>query len=69
MMSYQFPLTYKKMILLIKPILMAFATSDSVKKLLIDILRKLVSTTDNVVDDKAVDFIEQSLFTNKKVFT
>ena len=56
------------MILLIKPILMAFATSDSVKKLLIDILRKLVSTTDNV-DDKAVDFIEQSLFTNKKVFT
>ena len=31
---------------------MAFATSDSVKKLLIDILRKLVSTTDNVVDDK-----------------
>ena len=57
------------MILLIKPILMAFATSDSVKKLLIDILRKLVSTTDNVVDDKAVDFFEQQLFTNKKVFT
>ena len=57
------------MILLIKPILMAFATSDSVKKLLIDILRKLVSTTDNVVDDKSVDFIEQQLFTNKKVLT
>ena len=57
------------MILLIKPILMAFATSDSVKKLLIDILRKLVSTTDNVGDDKAVDFIEQQLFTNKKVLT
>ena len=48
---------------------MAFATSDSVKKLLIDILRKLVSTTDNVVDDKAVDFIEQQLFKNKKVLT
>ena len=48
---------------------MAFATSDSVKKLLIDILRKLVSTTDNVVDDKAVDFIEHELFTNKKVLT
>ena len=57
------------MILLIKPILMAFATSDSVKKLLIDILRKLVSPTDNLVDDKAVDFIEQQLFANKKVLT
>ena len=53
------------MILLIKPILLKFATSDSVKKLIIDILKKLVSTTDNTVDDKAVEFIEQQLFIKK----
>ena len=53
------------MILLLKPILLKFATSDSVKKLLIDILKKLVSTTDNTVDDKAVELIEQQLFIKK----
>ena len=55
---------------LLKPIVLAFATSAPVKKLLIDVLRKLASTTDNTVDDAAVDFIEQRLFqTNKLVIT
>jgi len=40
------------MILLIKPILIKFATSTSVKRLLIDVLKKLVSTTDNTLDDQ-----------------
>ena len=54
---------------LLKPIVLAFATSAPVKKLLIDVLRKLASTTDNTVDDAAVDFIEQRLFQDKVVIT
>jgi hypothetical protein len=50
------------MILLIKPILLKFATSDSVKKLIVDLLKKLVSTTDNKVDDKASGLLEKQLF-------
>tara|TARA_R100001443_G_scaffold83580_1_gene90371 strand:- start:282 stop:443 length:162 start_codon:yes stop_codon:yes gene_type:complete len=53
------------MIILIKPILLAFVRSNAVKKLIVDLLKKLVSTTDNKVDDKAVEFIEQQLFTKK----
>jgi|TARA_B100001094_G_scaffold297789_1_gene321162 hypothetical protein len=53
-------------IFILKPILLAFAKSDSVKRLLVDILKKLVSTTDNTVDDKAVEFIEQQLFPKTK---
>tara|TARA_B100000686_G_C16236910_1_gene687677 strand:+ start:315 stop:476 length:162 start_codon:yes stop_codon:yes gene_type:complete len=50
------------MILLLKPILLKFATSTSVKRLLIDVLKKLVSTTDNTLDDKAVEIVEKQLF-------
>ena len=50
------------MILLIKPILLKFASSDSVKRLIVDILKKLVSTTDNTLDDKAVEIVEKQLF-------
>ena len=50
------------MIVLLKPIIMAFATSDAVKQLLIDVLQKLVSTTDNKVDDRAVALLKTQLF-------
>jgi len=53
------------MIVLLKPIILAFATSDSVKQLLIDVLKKLVSTTDNKVDDRAVTLLEAQLFPKK----
>jgi len=53
------------MVVLIKPILLAFAKSDAVKKLIVDLLKKLVSTTDNTIDDKAVLLIEQNLFPKK----
>ncbi|AGF91523.1 hypothetical protein PRRG_00012 [Prochlorococcus phage P-RSP2] len=53
------------MLVLLKPILMKFATSDSVKGLIVQLLKKLASTTDNSVDDKAVEFIEKSLFPEK----
>ena len=42
------------MIALIKPILFAFLKSDSVKKLIIDLLSALAKETDNDLDDTAV---------------
>ena len=42
------------MITLVKPILFAFFKSDAVKKLIIDLLSKLVKETDNDLDDTAV---------------
>ena len=53
------------MIVVIKPVLLAFAKSDSVKKLIVDLLKKVVSTTDNTIDDKAVELIEKNLFPKK----
>ena len=50
------------MITLIRPVLFSFIESPKVKRLIVDLLRKLASTTDNTVDDQAVDFIERGLF-------
>ena len=52
------------MITLIRPILFSFINSNQVKRLIIDMLRKLAQQTDNTVDDQAVDFIERGLFGN-----
>ena len=53
------------MIALIRPVLMSFLNSDKVKRLIVDMLRKLAEQSDNTVDDAAVDFIERGLFGNK----
>ncbi len=50
------------MITLIRPILFSFVNSDKVKRLIIDLLKKLAEQTDNTVDDEAVKFIERGLF-------
>jgi hypothetical protein len=50
------------MITLIRPILFSFINSTQVKRLIVDMLRKLAQQTDNTVDDQAVDFIERGLF-------
>jgi hypothetical protein len=50
------------MLVLIRPVLFSFIQSPKVKRLIVDLLRKLASTTDNTVDDTAVDFIERGLF-------
>ena len=52
------------MITLIRPILFSFINSNQVKRLIVDMLRKLAQQTDNTVDDQAVDFIERGLFGN-----
>jgi len=54
------------MITLIRPILFSFLNSDNVKRLIIDLLAKLVESTDNDIDDKAVEFIKNGLFPVKK---
>lgn len=50
------------MITLIKPILLAFVNSDKVKRLIVDLLKKLSESTDNTIDDEAAAFIEKGLF-------
>ena len=49
------------MITLIKPILFAFIQSDSVKKLVIDLLSAYAKSTDNTLDDYAVDLVRKNL--------
>ena len=53
------------MIALIRPVLMSFLGSDKVKRLIVDMLRKLAAESTNTVDDQAVDFIERGLFGDK----
>jgi|TARA_S200002703_G_scaffold21121_2_gene17634 hypothetical protein len=53
------------MITLIRPILFSFLQSEKVKMLIVDMLTKLAETTDNEIDDKAVEFIRNGLFPNK----
>ena len=50
------------MIALICPVLMSFLNSDKVKRLIVDMLRKLAEKSDNTVDDAAVDVLERGLF-------
>tara|TARA_B100000085_G_C18413221_1_gene459494 strand:+ start:614 stop:778 length:165 start_codon:yes stop_codon:yes gene_type:complete len=50
------------MITLIRPILFSFLNSEKVKRLIVDLLKKLAEQSDNSVDDEAVAFIERGLF-------
>jgi len=48
---------------ILKPILVRFLSSTSIKRLIIDILRETITKqTSNTLDDKAVDLLEQQLF-------
>ncbi len=49
------------MLLIIKPILFAFIKSDSVKKLVIELLEAYVKRTDNKLDDQALDIVKRKL--------
>ena len=53
------------MITLIRPILFSFLQSEKIKLLIVDMLTKLSQSTDNDIDDKAVEFIRNGLFPNK----
>ena len=49
------------MILIIKPSLFAFLKSDSVKKLVVDLLEAYVKRTDNKLDDQALEIVKSKL--------
>lgn len=53
------------MITLIRPVLFTFLQSDRVKRLIVELLERLAESTDNDIDDKAVEFIRNGLFPNK----
>tara|TARA_R100000654_G_C2611475_1_gene116775 strand:- start:54 stop:215 length:162 start_codon:yes stop_codon:yes gene_type:complete len=53
------------MITIIRPILFSFLQSKKVKMLIVDMLAKLAESTDNDIDDKAVEFIRNGLFPNQ----
>ena len=53
------------MIALIRPILFSFLKSEKVKLLIVDLLTKLAESSDNTIDDAAVEFIRNGLFPNK----
>ena len=50
------------MLLIIKPLLLTFIKSDSVKQLVIDLLTAYVKRTDNKLDDKALEIVKEKLF-------
>ena len=50
---------------IIRPILFNFLQSERVKSLIVEMLEKLAESTDNDIDDKAVEFIRNGLFPNK----
>ena len=49
------------MLLIIKPILMHFITSEPVKKLIVELLEKLAGLTENKLDDLAVKTVREAL--------
>ena len=60
------PIQKEKMITLIKPILFTFLSTSAVKNLVINLLEAYAATTDNTIDDKAVELIKKNLFPGTK---
>ena len=50
------------MLLFIKPILLTFIKSDSVKQLIVDVLEAYVKRTDNKLDDQSLKIVKDKLF-------
>ena len=53
------------MLTLLRPILFTFLRSKAVRQLALDLVRACVEKTDNDVDDKLCDMLEQALFPGK----
>ena len=50
------------MLLIIKPILLTFIKSDSVKQVIVDELEAYVKRTDNKLHDQALKIVKDKLF-------
>ena len=55
-----------KDMLIIKPILMTFLSTTAVKNLIIQLLEAHAKSTDNTIDDKAVEIVKRNLFPGMK---
>ena len=51
-----------KDMLIIKPILMTLLSTSAVKNLIIQLLEAYAKSTDNTIDDKAVEIVRRNLF-------
>ena len=49
------------MFALIKPLVLTGLKSDKFKKFVVELLEKLVESTDNTVDDKLVELVKKNL--------
>ena len=58
--------TKEKMMIIIRPILMAFLSSNAVKDLVISLLEAYAESTDNTIDDQAVALVKRNLFPGLK---
>ena len=52
--------------IIIKPILMTFLSTSAVKNLIIQLLEAYDKSTDNTIDDKAVEIVKRNLFPGMK---
>lgn len=50
------------MIALVKPILFAFLQSKAVRQLVVDLLEAYAKSTDNTIDDAAVELVKNNIF-------
>ena len=55
------------MVKILKPILLKFLSSSSIKQLIVDLLRSICKQTSNELDDHAVDYLEHQLFPGKNL--
>ena len=55
-----------KDMLIIKPILMTFLSTNAVKNLIVQRLEAYAKSTDNTIDDKAVEIVKRNLFPGMK---
>ena len=49
------------MLSILRPVILSYFTSRGARKLLIEILEKLAASTDNKLDDAAVDAVRRAL--------
>ena len=52
----------KAFVAVVKPILIAVATSATVKNLVLDLLKKYVDSTDNSIDNAVYEMVKDLLF-------
>ena len=50
------------MFLILKPILFRFLRSESLKRLVVDLIKAYAKRSDNTVDDSVAAFLEKNLF-------